>query len=125
MLKRDLRGMHHGAEVACTILLLSAALSASEIYTLDDCLKIATENNLKIKNADLDVKMYEETKSEAFTAYFPKIFAGAFAFAANDYLVKKNVDVSGMMEPFGGTLVSMGVPATALAGIARAVEVGI
>lgn len=99
----------------CTSLFIVNSFS-TEIYSLEKCLKIAMENNGHIESANLNKQMAEETESSAFPAYFPKIFAGAFAFASNDYLIKKDMDISGLATSLGGTLTTLGVPPAALSG---------
>ena len=79
---------------------LSASFAA-DVYTLDDCLRIARENNATLKSAKVNRQMAEETEGSAFPAYFPKVFAGGFAFISNDFLVKQKMDLSKEMEGFG------------------------
>lgn len=72
--------------------------------------------------------MAEETEGSAFPAYFPKVFAGGFAFMANDYLVKKEIDVSaeveGVGQQFAPTMMQMGMDPTMLAGIPTSYSLG-
>ena len=108
-------------KIATFILGLHSALLAADIYTLDDCLRIARENNATLKSAKVNRQMAEETEGSAFPAYFPKVFAGGFAFMANDYLVKKEIDVSaeveGIGQQFAPTMMQMGLDPTMLAAI--------
>lgn len=56
---------------------------AQQLFTLDDCVRLAMENNAKMKNARLDVEGAREEKKEAFTKYFPTVSAAGSTFAAN------------------------------------------
>lgn len=110
------------------VLLCALPLFAADVYTLDDCLRIARENNATLKSAKVNRQMAEETEGSAFPAYFPKVFAGGFAFYANDNLVKKEIDVSaeveGVGQQFAPTMVQMGLDPTMLAGIPTTYSMG-
>ncbi len=56
--------------------------------SLDSCKKLALQNNLKIKNAELQVRASEQQQKEVFTNFFPKVSATAFAMRSVDYLIK-------------------------------------
>ena len=115
-------------KIATFIFGLHSALLAADIYTLEDCLRIARENNATLKSAKVNRQMAEETEGSAFPAYFPKVFAGGFAFMANDYLVKKEIDVSAEVESIGQqfapTMMQMGLDPTMLAGIPTTYSMG-
>ena len=115
-------------KVVLVLFLCVAAAFANEVFTLEDCLRIALENNAALKSAKVNRKMAEETEGSAFPAYFPKVFAGGFAFMANDYLVKKEIDVSaeveGVGQQFAPTMVQMGMDPTMLAGIPTTYSLG-
>lgn len=72
------------------ILMLSVGLcaNAQTSYTLEQCLDSARANNIKLKNAALDIQMAGEQKSEAYTKRFPEISLSATAFYAFDKLIK-------------------------------------
>ena len=115
-------------KVVLILFLCVAAAFANEVFTLEDCLRIALENNAALKSAKVNRKMAEETEGSAFPAYFPKVFAGGFAFMANDYLVKKEIDVSaeveGVGQQFAPTMVQMGMDPSMLAGIPTSYSLG-
>ena len=115
-------------KVVLVLFLCVAAAFANEVFTLEDCLRIALENNAALKSAKVNRKMAEETEGSAFPAYFPKVFAGGFAFMANDYLVKKEIDVSaeveGVGQQFAPTMVQMGMDPSMLAGIPTSYSLG-
>jgi len=101
---------------------------AADVYTLEDCLKIAKEQNATLKSARLNREMSEATENSAFPAYFPKVYAGAFAFASNDYLLKETVDfskeVNEVGQQFAPTMMQMGLDPSMLAGIPTSYSMG-
>lgn len=67
---------------------LGLCANAQTSYTLEQCLDSARTNNIKLRNAVLDIQMAGEQKSEAYTKYFPEISLSATAFHAFDKLIK-------------------------------------
>ena len=113
--------------MAALIFSISASFAA-DVYTLDDCLRIARENNATLKSAKVNRQMAEETEGSAFPAYFPKVFAGGFAFISNDFLVKQKMDLSKEMESVGQqvapTLVQAGIDPSLLSGLPTTFNMG-
>lgn len=107
---------------------LQAVCEAADVYSLDDCLKIAKENNATLKSAKVNRQMAEEQEGGAFSAYFPKVYAGAFAFYANDYLAKQKVDLSEQIEGVGRqvapTLAQAGIDPSILGGLPTSMSMG-
>ena len=105
-----------------------SASFAADVYTLDDCLRIARENNATLKSAKVNRQMAEETEGSAFPAYFPKVFAGGFAFISNDFWVKQKMDLSKEMESVGQqvepTLVQAGIDPSLLSGLPTTFNMG-
>lgn len=64
-----------------TIILIGIALSgnARRTVTLDECLGMACDNNITLKNAALSILAAREQKSEAYTKYYPQIQANVMA----------------------------------------------
>lgn len=60
-------------------------------YSLDDCVSMALENNMKSKSARNNVKAAVELKREAFTKYFPEISAAGMVFWANHDILQYNL----------------------------------
>ena len=58
--------------IIIAFLLGISASFAADVYMLDDCLRIARENNATLKSAKVNRQMAEETEGSAFPAYFPK-----------------------------------------------------
>lgn len=114
-------------------IILAFALSvsasfAADVFTLDDCLRVARENNATLKSAKVNRQMAEEAEGSAFPAYFPKVFAGGFAFIANDFLVKQKMDFSKEMEGLGQqvapAMMQAGIDPSMLAGLPTTFNMG-
>lgn len=75
--------------IFCT---LSVGAQENHYFSLDSCRNLAIERNAALKNADLRIRMAEETKRAAFTKYFPNVSATAAAFHVDKPLV--DVDVA-------------------------------
>ncbi|HOW83444.1 MAG TPA: TolC family protein [Spirochaetota bacterium] len=73
---------------------LSSVFSQS-LLTLDECKKLALANNYAMKNSDLEIEESRKLKNSAIAKYFPKLSAGAFAFAANENLLEKSIELPG------------------------------
>lgn len=72
------------------------AFSQNSQYTLQQCKELALKNNAKIQKSQLEIDAANETKSAAYTKYFPTVSASLIGMQAADYLVK--------MEQKGGNL---------------------
>lgn len=70
--------------VVCLLLSWAITAEAQQLLTLEECSRLALENNAKMKNARLDVKGSEESRKEAFTKYFPTISATGGAFTTDN-----------------------------------------
>lgn len=114
--------------IILAFLLSVSASFAADVYTLDDCLRIARKNNATLKSAKVNRQMAEETEGSAFPAYFPKVFAGGFAFISNDFLVKQKMDLSKEMEGLGQqiapAMMQAGVDPSMLAGLPTSFNMG-
>lgn len=63
-------------------------VKGQSVYTLDECIAAALQNNARVKNADNELRMAEHDRKEAFTKYFPTISATGSGFIANEPLVQ-------------------------------------
>lgn len=70
--------------LVCSLSLCAVTVNAQQLLTLEECSRLALENNAKMKNAHLDVKGSEESRKEAFTKYFPTISATGGAFTSDN-----------------------------------------
>lgn len=74
----------------------SFTLAAQQQYTLEQCRRLALENNVRIKNSRLEIKSAHQTQKEAFTNFFPKVSASGNWFNANKGLL--NMQLAPGME---------------------------
>lgn len=65
--------------------------TSDTIYTLEQCVKMALENNRKALSAKNNIEAAVNLKREAFTKYFPEIAAMGMAFWANHDILQYNV----------------------------------
>ncbi|MFR5659409.1 MAG: TolC family protein [Butyricimonas faecihominis] len=64
-----------GLSLIIVFLSFMSQLNAQDVLSLEDCRRLAIENNKKLKIADEEVKASEAQKAEAFTKYLPSIDA--------------------------------------------------
>ena len=62
------------------------------MLTLDSCKALALQNNVVVKNSDLDVQAAQELKKQAFTKYFPNVSALAGGYYALKPLLEFGID---------------------------------
>lgn len=102
--------MRPRAAITIMLMLLSAMTGRAQTYTLDSCLAMALENDVRIKNARIDIQMADEDKRYAFTKYFPTVTAGAGGFISADQLIKTDVPIlsldGSIVLPFSDNVVS-------------------
>lgn len=63
-------------------------VKGQSVYTLDECIAVALQNNARVKNAYNELRMAEHDRKEAFTKYFPTVSAAGSGFIANEPLVQ-------------------------------------
>ena len=68
-----------------------AAASAQRTFTLDECLEQALSNNVRMRNAENEIRMAEHDRKNAFTRYFPSVSASGGGFIANKGLMELNM----------------------------------
>lgn len=72
--------------------------TAQQQLTLDQCREMALQNNVKIKNADLEIEAAQETKKGAFTKHLPTVNAVAAYVKSSDNMLntdKVSDDIKG------------------------------
>lgn len=83
----------HRAFFAGLIILLGGA---GHVYanglSLDSCLTLARQNNVKLKNATLEIKAAEQVKKQVFTKYFPNISGVAAGYQALEPFVEFGIN---------------------------------
>ncbi|NBR73688.1 MAG: TolC family protein, partial [Flavobacteriia bacterium] len=63
--------------IAVVLFLAGGVLSAQQQYSLRECVEMAVEKNISIKQSQLDVQNAEIAKSDAFGNFLPNINASA------------------------------------------------
>ena len=77
--------MKHTIVLVCLLLLMFSVFAQHpdlRNLSVQDCIDMALENNIELKNSQLEIDKAKETKNEAQTAYFPTMSAQAIAFDA-------------------------------------------
>lgn len=70
-----------------SIIFISLCLNAQTL-TLDSCLVLAKQNNLQLRNAELEIEKAKQVRMQLITKFFPNIHARAFAFHSLDPLLQ-------------------------------------
>ena len=69
------------------ILLAGTLASTAQIHSLEECLKMAAQNNRTLKSQRIDIEKAQADKRSAFMNYLPKVDATAMGFvSANDLI---------------------------------------
>ena len=74
---------------------LAQNMNNTKVYTLEQCINEAVNNNLKLRNADKQILMSTEQRKEAYTKYFPTVSAMGLGYMADKGLVQ--MDLGGGM----------------------------
>ena len=69
---------------------------SAQTLNLDSLKNLTLENNRTIREARLELESSEQVKKNAFTNYFPRVFGGAVALKANDYLIKEEIPAANL-----------------------------
>ena len=80
--------------IVVTILGISFMAEAQQndsVYTIEQCVNMALDNNRKALNAANDVEAAVQVRKEAFTKYFPEVAATGLIFWANHDIIQYNV----------------------------------
>jgi len=80
--------------IAAICLATAAQTQAQATYSLGQCTKMAFENNIEMKKADIGIQQAEQQRKEVFTKFFPSVSAGGLAFKANKDLVRHDFDLT-------------------------------
>lgn len=82
-------------------LCLAVCLSASSqrVYTLEQLLDSARQNNIAIRNGRRDIDIAARQRKEAFTKFFPNVSAAGAWFDANKPLLAAEVNPSEALPP--------------------------
>ena len=80
------------------VIILCLLLSAVSLFgqemrlSVQDCIDMALENNIELKNSQLEIDKAKATKKEAQTAYLPTVTAQAVAFDALNPMISFGID---------------------------------
>ena len=80
------------------IIILCLLLSAVSLFgqemrlSVHDCIELALENNIELKNNQLEIDKARATKNEARAEYFPTVSAQAIAFDALNPMITFGID---------------------------------
>ncbi|MBO7616254.1 MAG: TolC family protein [Bacteroidales bacterium] len=78
------------------VLLLSISAFAQEPdktrFSVQDCIDMALENNIELKNSQLEIDKARATKNEARAEYFPTVSAQALAFDALNPMISFGIE---------------------------------
>ena len=81
--------------LVCSLLLMSPLFAQqpdSLRLSVQDCIEMALENNIELKNSQLEIDKARATKKEAQTAYLPTVTAQALAFDALNPMLTFGID---------------------------------
>ncbi len=73
--------------ITLLIAFTTTSLAQTRTVTLDECVDLALENNIKVHAAMLAVQQAEQRKKEMFTSFFPSISLAAGAYTMNRYII--------------------------------------
>lgn len=117
---------------------MEAAVSTNRIISVDDCVKIALENNPTILSQLISKDIYKNKIAQAWSNYFPTINAGV-SFSRNDMLVTNfrfpmqqynswntpNLGVNLLLYDFGKTRAQAGIAKKSFEGAQQALQANI
>lgn len=75
--------------VICAFVMI-LPINAQRMFTLDECLEEALNNNARLKNAENNLLAAKHSSREAFTKYFPVLSASGGGFMADKGLIQWN-----------------------------------
>jgi len=78
--------------IVIVCLLLSVSAFAQQRLSIQDCIDMALENNIELKNSQLEIDKARATKNEARAEYFPTVSAQALAFDALNPMLTFGID---------------------------------
>lgn len=74
------------------LFLLPCVLPAQSPLSLDSCLRLAEENSVAIRRAELEIERAKQVRMQAMTKFFPQVQATALGFHALEPLVDVSLD---------------------------------
>lgn len=99
-----------GSVLCCAAASASAAEPAGGGgFTLQDCQRMALQNNRDLQSARYEMRMADEDAAVAFTQYFPSIKANASGFIGAKDLMRTTMDMTSFGETYGPALMQAGL----------------
>lgn len=80
------------------VLAVTLPSTAQHALTLDECRRMALENNINLRNATNSVEAARQEQKEAFTKYFPTVSATGSAYNASKGLVEMDMPGLGRLS---------------------------
>lgn len=91
---------------------------AQRMYTLEQILDSARNNNISIRQSRLNIEQAREQKKETFTKYFPTVSGTGLWFNANKGMAQMDVDLAKSISPELQMALAQSLPIEALAALA-------
>ncbi len=80
--------------IAFTLCLVCCpSVKAQTLLSLDECKRMARENNIALRTARNNIEQAEEQQKEAYTNYFPQVSAMGAGMVANKHMMKMDIDL--------------------------------
>lgn len=74
--------------IVVLVMLFASTSTQAQTLSLDSCKQLALKNNKKIIESGYDIQAAAEVRKNAFTNYFPKVSASAFAMRSAENLIQ-------------------------------------
>lgn len=78
--------------ILCALVLISSAIGASDVLTLDSCLSLARKNHVELRKAQMEVERAQLVKNQMLTKFFPQVKATALGYHSLHPLVDVGID---------------------------------
>ena len=79
--------------IICSLLFMFPLFAQEPLnLSVQDCIDMALENNVELKNSQMEIDKARATKNEARAEYFPTVAAQAFAFDANKPMISFGIE---------------------------------
>ena len=91
--QKNNKAMKNNIITLCFILFVIPLMAQESLnLSVQDCIEMALENNIELKNSQLEIDKARATKKEAQTMYYPTVAAQAVAFDALNPMITVGID---------------------------------
>jgi outer membrane protein TolC len=91
--QKNNKAMKNNIITLCFILFVIPLMAQESLnLSVQDCIDLALENNIELKNSQLEIGKARATKKEAQTMYYPTVAAQAVAFDALNPMITVGID---------------------------------